>query len=144
MRGAIIFQIGQGRPEGLRPLADLLAGIGAAVQGACALPADRYPLEAALRRTAGDGDVGLVLTVGGAGSASFDVAPEALSAVASRELPGMEAAIRAVLPAAEGQLFRGQAGLRAKTLLVNLPEMPWAEPALAAVLPGVERCLEAW
>lgn len=71
-----------------------------------------------------DGDVAdLVLTTGGTGLSARDVTPEATRAVLEREAPGIAERLRGVelqrFPRAA--LSRGVAGVRARTLVVNLP-----------------------
>lgn len=70
----------------------------------------------------------LVLTTGGTGVAPRDVTPEATAPLLERELPGLAERIRAVgsdsIPTAV--LSRGLAGLRSKTLVVNLAGSPGA------------------
>ncbi len=69
------------------------------------------------------GGADLVLTVGGTGLGPRDCTPEATRKVIEREAPGLAEAMRA--KGAEGNpyawLSRGVAGLRGKTLIVNLP-----------------------
>ncbi|GAC1699175.1 MAG: molybdopterin adenylyltransferase [Gemmatimonadaceae bacterium] len=71
-----------------------------------------------------DGDVAdVVLTTGGTGLSARDVTPEATRAVLEREAPGIAERIRALslerFPRAA--LSRGLAGVRAASLIVNLP-----------------------
>ena len=71
-----------------------------------------------------DGDVAdLVLTTGGTGLSPRDVTPEATRAALDREAPGIAERLRAVT--GEGfpraALSRGVAGMRGRTLIVNLP-----------------------
>ncbi len=71
-----------------------------------------------------DGDVAdLVLTTGGTGLTARDVTPEATRAVLEKEAPGIAEALRmAVYPRfPRAALSRGTAGVRARTLIVNLP-----------------------
>lgn len=72
------------------------------------------------------GSVDLVLTTGGTGFTARDVTPEATRAVIDREAPGVAEAIRAAgarkTPTA--WLSRGVAGIRGRTLIVNLPGSP--------------------
>ena len=74
-----------------------------------------------------DGDrVDLVLTTGGTGLAPRDVTPEATRAVIEREAEGIAERIRVLsLPNfARAALGRGVAGVRGKSLIVNLPGSP--------------------
>lgn len=68
----------------------------------------------------------LVFTVGGTGFHREDVAPEGTMLVIHRPVPGIAEAIRAQLGAARPEflLSRAQAGLRGRTLVINLPEAP--------------------
>lgn len=68
----------------------------------------------------------LVLTTGGTGMAERDVTPEATRAVIEREAEGIAERIRVLsLPNfARAALARGVAGVRGKSLIVNLPGSP--------------------
>lgn len=68
----------------------------------------------------------VVLTTGGTGLAPRDVTPEATRAVIEREAPGLAERIRAVTGATvpRAALSRGVAGVRARTLVINLPGSP--------------------
>jgi molybdenum cofactor synthesis domain-containing protein len=74
-----------------------------------------------------DGDMAdLVLTTGGTGLTERDVTPEATRAILHKEAPGIAEALRMTsyprFPRAA--LSRGVAGVRGKTLIVNLPGSP--------------------
>jgi len=75
---------------------------------------------------ADSGDVDVLLTTGGTGFSRRDVTPEATLAAVERNAPGIAEAMRAaslqVTPHA--MLSRAVAGLRGKTLIVNLPGNP--------------------
>lgn len=68
-------------------------------------------------------DIALVLTTGGTGLSPRDVTPEATRAVIEREAPGIAERLRAVTGAdfPRAALSRGVAGVRGRTLIVNLP-----------------------
>ena len=87
------------------------------------------------------GSADLVLTTGGTGLSPRDVTPQATRAVLDDEVPGlaetMRAATRAAVPTAI--LSRQVAGVRRRTLIVNLPGSPRGAvaclEAIASVLP---------
>ena len=87
---------------------------------------------------ADSGEVDLILTTGGTGLTSRDVTPEATGAVLDRHAPGIAEALRMTayprLPAAA--LSRGLAGVRGRTLIVNLPGSPGGVGDGLAVLAG--------
>ena len=68
----------------------------------------------------------LVLTTGGTGVAPRDVTPEATLEVIERDVPGIAEAIRAdgAAKTPHALLSRGVAGVRDRTLVVNLPGSP--------------------
>ena len=74
-----------------------------------------------------DGDrADLILTTGGTGLTERDVTPEATRAILQKEAPGIAEALRmAAYPRfPKAALSRGTAGVRGKTLIVNLPGSP--------------------
>jgi len=90
-------------------------------------------------------DVALALTAGGTGFAPRDVTPEATAAVCEKLCPGIGEAMRAysmqITP--RGMLSRGIAGIRGRTLIVNLPGSPKAAlenltPILSPLLHGLK------
>jgi molybdopterin adenylyltransferase len=87
----------------------------------------------------------LILTSGGTGPAPRDVTPEAMRMVIDKELPGFGETMRLAslkhVPTAI--LSRQTAGVRGRTLIVNLPGKPAAiDVCLAAVFPAIPYCLE--
>ncbi|HEX9705979.1 MAG TPA: MogA/MoaB family molybdenum cofactor biosynthesis protein [Gemmatimonadales bacterium] len=79
-----------------------------------------------LLRWADSGEVDVILTTGGTGLAARDVTPEATVTVIDREAPGIAEALRAAAAQSfpRAWLSRGRAGVRGKTLIVNLPGSP--------------------
>ena len=87
-----------------------------------------------------DGDrADLVLTTGGTGLTPRDVTPEATRAVLDREAPGIAEALRmSVYPRfPRAALSRGIAGIRGRTLIVNLPGSTGGVRDGLAVLDGL-------
>ena len=87
------------------------------------VPDDTVAIAAALARWADAGSADLILTTGGTGLTARDVTPEATRAVLDKEAPGIAEALRmAVYPRfPRAALSRGLAGVRAGTLIINLP-----------------------
>jgi molybdopterin adenylyltransferase len=104
-------------------LAELLAGDGYEVERRV-VPDEAVEIAAAIVELAEAAAV--VLTTGGTGVAPRDVTPEATRSVLDREAPGIAEAIRAdsLSKTPHGLLSRGVAGIRARSLVVNLPGSP--------------------
>ncbi len=133
----------QGGPGIEAALARILATPWAPVRR---LVADEQPLiEAALRELADGPGCPLIVTTGGTGPAPRDVTPEATAAVCERMLPGFGELMRAVslraVPTAI--LSRQTAGVRGRSLIVNLPGKPSAiAECLDAVFPAIPYCID--
>lgn len=98
------------------------------------IPDEQEQIAATLRLWCDERHLNLILTTGGTGLAPRDVTPEATKAVIEREAQGIAEALRSIslqyTPMA--MLSRGVAGVRGRTLIVNLPGSPKA----------VKECLE--
>ncbi len=87
----------------------------------------------------------LVLTTGGTGLAPRDVTPEATESAVDRQAPGIAQAIRAdaIAKTPHGLLTRGIAGVRGRTLIVNLPGSPGGcSDGFAVLRPALRHALE--
>ena len=107
-------------------LADRLSGAGFEVGEVVVVPDGRELVEAAIREACTHVD--LVVTTGGTGLHPKDETPEATQAVIDRHAPGLAEAMRAASLAATPMavLSRGIAGIRGRTLVLNLPGSPRA------------------
>jgi len=109
------------------------------------VPDDTVLIAGRLASWCDDGIAELVLTTGGTGLAPRDVTPEATRAILEREAPGIAERIRGVSITSfpRAALSRGIAGVRAGTLVVNLPGSPGGvTDALAALDPIVNHACE--
>jgi len=129
-------------------VADLLAAAGFQVLHRAIVPDDRVAIVDHLERwsvaTEEEG-VALIVTAGGTGLAERDRTPEATRIVVDYEVPGIPEAMRAAfvptLPTA--MLSRGIAGVRGRTLIVNLPgSLKAATENLQVVLPALQHACE--
>ena len=117
-------------------LVGLLRDHGYEVVRTSIVPDERDLIEAELIACA-EKDVALVLTTGGTGFSPRDVTPEATAAVCERMAPGIPEAMRAASMAITPRacLSREAAGIRGRTLIVNLPGSPKAcRENIAAVI----------
>jgi len=107
------------------------------------VPDDREAIADAIVELAED--AALVLTTGGTGLGPRDVTPEASAEVIDRPAPGIAEAIRAdsIAKTPHGLLSRGIAGVRDRTLVVNLPGSPGGcRDGFAVVQPALGHALE--
>src|SRR5947209_11520128 len=109
------------------------------------IPDEQDRIEATLKALCDDEGCCLVVTTGGTGPAKRDVTPEATERVCEKLLPGFGELMRDVslksVPTAI--LSRQTAGIRGKTLIVNLPGKPAAiRECLLAVMPAIPYCID--
>ncbi len=109
------------------------------------LPDEKELLAEAMRELCDENRVDLILTTGGTGFSLRDVTPEATAAVAQRMVPGIPEAMRAysMTITKRAMLSRGVAGIRNRTLIVNLPGSPKAvEESLTYIIDELRHGLE--
>ena len=126
-------------------LAAWLADRGFQIVWTRVLPDSAPDISAQLIEWADSGVIDLILTTGGTGVSPRDVTPEATRRVLDREIPGIAEAMRAASLAKTpyALLSRAVAGIRAKTLIVNLPGSPrGALENLSAVWPALPHAVK--
>ena len=112
------------------------------------VPDDLEAIKQIMKDWIDSGGMDVMLTTGGTGFSPRDVTPEATQAVTERAAPGLAEAMRAaslrVTPHA--MLSRAAAGIRRRTLIVNLPGSPKAAvenlQVLLPVLPHAIQLLQ--
>lgn len=92
------------------------------------LPDDREILKNKMAEIADQGLAELILTTGGTGFSERDVMPEVTEDIIERRVPGIPEAMRAysMTITKRAMLSRASAGIRKKTLIINLPGSPKA------------------
>ncbi|MEK7347617.1 MAG: bifunctional molybdenum cofactor biosynthesis protein MoaC/MoaB [Candidatus Eisenbacteria bacterium] len=121
-------------------IVEILGAHGVAASAPESIPDDQEVIDRTLRRLCDEGACDLVLTTGGTGLGPRDVTVEATRAVIEREAPGIAEAARGFGQAREPKAMfsRGIAGIRGRTLIVNLPGSPkGVRESLAALLPAL-------
>jgi molybdenum cofactor synthesis domain-containing protein len=113
----------------------LREGLGAEIAELVVLPDERQRIQETLIRWADMEQYDLIVTTGGTGISPRDVTPDATLAVLDYPVPGLAEVMRAysLTKTPMAALSRAVAGVRGRTLLVNLPGSP----------KGVKECLEA-
>ena len=109
------------------------------------IPDEMEEIKAELIRCCDEKKIALVLTTGGTGFSPRDITPEATLQVVERRTPGIPEAMRAesmrITP--KGCLSRSEAGIRGRTLIINLPGSKKAsEENILAVIDPVEHGLK--
>ncbi|MCR4441261.1 MAG: molybdopterin-binding protein [Peptococcaceae bacterium] len=109
------------------------------------IPDEKEPLAKMLRSLADQNRAEVVFTTGGTGVSPRDVTPEATRQVIEKEVPGIPEAMRleSLKITPKAMLSRAVAGIRGRTLIINLPGSPKAvRENLAVFLPALDHALE--
>lgn len=109
------------------------------------VPDDSHAIRSALIQWADGGEYDLILTTGGTGFAPRDITPEATLQVVERLAPGLAEAMRSesLKLTPHAMLSRAVAGIRKRTLIVNLPGSPKAvRENLNTILPVLPHAVE--
>ena len=126
-------------------LVEILKEKGFDVTHTAIIPDDREMIKAELCKCADELGIALVLTTGGTGFSPRDITPEATMEVVERPTPGIPEAMRAesmrITP--KGCLSRSAAGIRKRSLIINLPGSKKAsQENILAVIDAVDHGLE--
>ena len=126
-------------------LAALLSSRGYEVKYTSVVPDEFELIRAELLKCSDQLETALILTTGGTGFSPRDITPEATLSILERLAPGIPEAMRAesmkITP--KGCLSRSVAGIRGRSLIINLPGSRKAsQENLLAVLAPVEHGLE--
>ena len=126
-------------------IAETVRAAGGDVVARDVLPDDQERIASRLRSYADALGADLVLTTGGSGVAPRDVTPEATLQVVDRLVPGLVEAARVQTMAKTtlAMVARGVAGIRRRTLILNLPGSPKAvQEWLEVVLPAIGHAVD--
>ncbi len=136
---------GAGKNESGEYLTRTLTALGADVVAHVTVPDDLEIIARTLSDMADTLGVNVVLTTGGSGVAPRDVTPEATLRVIERQVPGIPEAARIATAAQSplAMLSRAVAGIRGRTLIINLPGSPrGVREWLNVVLPVLPHAVE--
>ena len=123
----------------------LLAGLDVSVERYEIVPDERATISERLIDWADGAALDLIVTTGGTGLGPRDVTPEATRDAIDYEAPGLAEAIRAegLKHTPMAMLSRAVAGVRGRTLIVNLPGSPaGVRESLSVLLPVLPHALE--
>ena len=120
-------------------LVELLKSKGFDVSYTSIIPDEKEMIKSELCKCADEMNISLVLTTGGTGFSPRDITPEATMEIIERPTPGIPEAMRAasMLITPRGCLSRSVAGIRKRSLIINLPgsKKASAENILAVIDP---------
>ena len=108
------------------------------------VPDNEISISTVLSRWADQGNIDLIISTGGTGVSPTDVTPEATRSIIDKEIPGIAEAMRAASFAKthHAVLSRGVAGIRGKSLIINLPGSERAaKENLGVILPCLKHAL---
>ena len=126
-------------------IVDFVTKAGFEVVHTILLPDDKEMLSAEMARICDGNIADLILTTGGTGFSPRDVMPEATKAISHKDVPGIPEAMRyfSLQITGRAMLSRAAAGIREKTLIVNMPGSPKAvTECLEYILPHLTHGLE--
>lgn len=134
------------REDGSGPeIAGILQAMGMEIVGRGIIPDEKELIRRTLIEWSDGEQTDLILTTGGTGVSPRDVTPDATREVIEREIPGMAEAMRhqSLTVTPHAMISRATAGIRRRTLIVNLPGSPkGARENLNVILPSLVHAIE--
>ena len=126
-------------------IAGMVEAMGMEIVDRRIIPDEKEMIRQVLMDMSDRADVDLILTTGGTGVSPRDVTPDATLEVIDREIPGMAEAMRrqSSTVTAHAMISRAVAGIRGRTLIINLPGSPkGARENLAVLIPALPHAIE--
>ncbi|HQL01180.1 MAG TPA: MogA/MoaB family molybdenum cofactor biosynthesis protein [Smithellaceae bacterium] len=126
-------------------IAEMLAGSSIDVTKTVIVPDEVEAISSAIIALSDSDQLDLILTTGGTGVSPRDVTPDATLRVLDKEIPGFSEAMRfesrKITPHA--MISRAVAGIRGRSLIINLPGSPkGAKENLSVILPALRHAME--
>jgi len=137
----------QGKREDLSGpvIAEMLAGAAIQIKQTLIIPDEVDQIRQAIIKFADVEKLDLILTTGGTGVSPRDLTPDATLKVLDKEIPGMAEAMRiaSMKITPHAMISRAVAGIRGRSLIINLPGSPkGAKENLSVVLPALQHAIE--
>ncbi len=136
---------GEREDESGKAIRELLAALNARAVKYDIVPDERDIIAQRLRQWADEEGIDLIITTGGTGLSPRDVTPEATLDVVDRVALGFVEAMRAesLKKTPRAMLSRAVAGIRGRSLIINLPGSPrGVRECLAVILPALPHAIE--
>ena len=124
---------------------ELLKPMGGIMKKYMIVPDEREDIKKAIKEMADSLNIDMILTSGGTGFSPRDVTPEATLEMIERIVPGIPEAMRAesLKATPKAMLSRAMAGIRGRSLIINLPGSPkGVRECLSVVIPVLRHGIE--